>query len=306
MPDVQPKKCFIAMPVSTSPEHSAKYGDDDHWKHVLEEVLVPAVEKAGFEAVRPTAQGTSVIHARIISELSECAMVVCDLSALNPNVLFELGVRTSLNLPIALVAETDTRLPFDVGSLNTHFYDPSLAAWRIRDEVSRLAAHITESEAACDGVNPLWRHFGYTRTAQEPSTEGVSRTDARVELLSEDVTQLRRLIEHQMIVDDRLSFDHTLAARHLAGGPAPVSLFMDALKRFDAKQGKQLGIGYIAASPSEVLVYVSADMPEDTRARLFELAHRYEVRLDLRFVDPAFPLPPDAEKMLTPLRWPLG
>ena len=283
MPDVQPKKCFIAMPVSTSAEHSAKYNDDEHWKHVLEEVLVPAVESAGFVAVRPTAQGTSVIHARIIAELSECQMVVCDLSVLNPNVLFELGVRTSLNLPIALVAEAGTKLPFDVGSLNTHFYDPSLSSWKIREEIGRLAAHITESEAACAGDNPLWRHFGYQKRAEAPDAIGITSTDAKLELLMEEVKTLRAIseLDAMQVRFDFDDYDHSLAARHRSGGSAPMDLYIKAISRFDSRRPDGVIFGYVKDTSESGAVYVSDEITLDDRASLDNLASRYEVKVHL-------------------------
>lgn len=51
-------------------------------------------------------------------------MVLCDMSQNNPNVFFELGVRTSVNKPVALVrCDEDSPIPFDVSGVNTHTYD---------------------------------------------------------------------------------------------------------------------------------------------------------------------------------------
>jgi len=56
--------CFVIMPVSTSEDRVSAYGSDgDHFIHVLEYLFVPAIKEAGFDAIRPIAQGSDVIHA---------------------------------------------------------------------------------------------------------------------------------------------------------------------------------------------------------------------------------------------------
>lgn len=70
--------CFIAMPVSTSTEHAQLYGGDDaHFRHVLAHLMVPAVEKAGYKAIKPIAEGADLIHAEIIRHLETADMGCC-------------------------------------------------------------------------------------------------------------------------------------------------------------------------------------------------------------------------------------
>ena len=45
------------------------YNDDLHFSHVLEHLMAPAVEKAGYEPIKPTAVGADLIHAEIIRQL---------------------------------------------------------------------------------------------------------------------------------------------------------------------------------------------------------------------------------------------
>ena len=92
--------CFIIMPI-TVPESMAEIYRDgaDHFKHVLDTLFIPAVEQAGFKAVKPTAKGDELIHGRIVKRLETAELVLCDMSTLNPNVFFEFGIRTSLNKP---------------------------------------------------------------------------------------------------------------------------------------------------------------------------------------------------------------
>ncbi len=71
--------------------------------------------------------GADLIHAEIIRKLEEADLVPCDRWTLNPNVFFELGIRTALDRPVALVRDDQTAiLPFDTGILNTHTYRSAL------------------------------------------------------------------------------------------------------------------------------------------------------------------------------------
>lgn len=189
-PDLRPT-CFIAMPITTHEESLERFGGDEHhWTHVIESIFVPAVEAAGFRAVRPSVRGTDLIHGEIIRQLSTADMVLCDLSDHNPNVFFELGVRTSLNKPIALVRDEHTKIPFDTSNLNTYLYKSSLNAWDTADEVEGLKTHLADSVATCKGENPLWRHFGLTITASQPEVTE-SATDAKIELIWETLRDIR-------------------------------------------------------------------------------------------------------------------
>jgi hypothetical protein len=185
------KTCFIAMPITTHPDEVERYGGDaDHWNHVMESIHVPAVKAAGFEPIRPVSRGTQMIMGDIIKHLSQADMVLCDLSGLNPNVFFELGVRTSLNLPIALVKDEHLKLPFDTSGLNTHHYDCTLRAWNTAKQISEVEQHISASAASSDGHNPMWKHFGLTIAADSPP-QAASSSDAQMQLMFETMNALR-------------------------------------------------------------------------------------------------------------------
>lgn len=184
------KTCFIAMPVRTTAVHAEQYGDPEHWHHVMEALFVPAVEAAGFEPWRPVAKGSHLIHAEIVRQLEQADMVLVDMSQTNPNVFFELGVRTSVNKPVALVrSDPAMSIPFDVSGINTHTYDPALKAWNIDNEIALLAGHLRDAESSCAGDNPLWRQFGLTLKAQEPTSES-SPAEAKIEVLSRQLSDM--------------------------------------------------------------------------------------------------------------------
>lgn len=180
------------MPITTHPHEVERYnGDLQHWMHVMRTLFVPAIEAAGFEPIEPAAQGSDMIHGRIIEHLATADMVLCDLSSHNPNVFFELGVRTALDKPIALVVDEHTKLPFDLNGLNTQTYASTLLGWELADQTKVIGDHLVAAVASCSGANPMWRRFGLNMTAERPSQEG-SATDARIELILDELSDIRQ------------------------------------------------------------------------------------------------------------------
>jgi hypothetical protein len=193
---VQLPSCFIAMPVSTSSEQARIYSDDLHFSHVLEHLMVPAVEKAGYEPIRPTAIGADLIHAEIIRQLETTDLVLCDISTLNPNVFFELGIRTAVDRPVCVVKDDRTdQIPFDTGIINVYTYGASLSPWVLAAEVETLAKHLQTSAERSKGRNTLWRYFGLTTRAAFQPGESTLEEKVDLVLLQLRATERSRRIE---------------------------------------------------------------------------------------------------------------
>jgi hypothetical protein len=183
-------RCFVIMPVSTPEIWIQKYnGDREHFKHVLDYLFTPALISANYEVVPPTASGSNLIHAEIIKNLEECDLVLCDISTLNPNVFFELGIRTSLDRPVVIVRDDfTTEIPFDTISINTYTYESSLHPWILGSQVPGLTRHITEAAGKSVDHNSLWQYFGITQRAVP--AEVANPTQAKLDLLIAEVAQL--------------------------------------------------------------------------------------------------------------------
>jgi len=132
------------MPITT-PEHlvDSYSGGADHFKHVLNHLFVPAIEKVELNPILPVAEGSDIIHARIIENIEKTDLILCDMSTLNPNVFFELGIRTAVDKPVCMVVDDLTeKIPFDTSIINYHKYKSSLATWTIEGEVEALSQHL--------------------------------------------------------------------------------------------------------------------------------------------------------------------
>jgi hypothetical protein len=289
------KTCFIAMPITTKPTDASRYGDENHWQHVLEMLFVPAVEAAGFTAMRPVASGSHMIHGEIVRQLSTADLVLCDLSSHNPNVFFELGVRTSLNLPVALVSDEETPLAFDTAGMNTHKYDYRLNSWDIAEQQVRLSQHVQQCSTSCGGTNPMWRQYGLTIRAQEPvSTE--TPTDAKLDIIIDRFTSLGERLS---------SLEERESQRERSRIPTSLleTLTMDAARTAEAQKGasrepdmlvlmreatlipSMLGISIRPIAPSLALVETQGALTPKAREALRATARVHGV--DVHFRDEA-------------------
>ncbi|MDQ0922477.1 nucleoside 2-deoxyribosyltransferase [Pseudarthrobacter sp. W1I19] len=213
--------CFIAMPLTTSEESRVKYhGDADHFIHTLEHLFVPAVKAAGFIPIKPVMTGGDVIQGQIIKYLETADMVLCDISSHNPNVFFELGIRTALDRPVALVRDNHTdKLPFDTAIVNTHTYNSALHPWTIDDDRQGIAQHLKNTKENTPDNNALWGHFGLTKRAAErlPSE---SPLEAKLDLLMGQVSNLGAIAEFSrepLPVDTDTIVDELIQATYDSG-----------------------------------------------------------------------------------------
>jgi MAP3K TRAFs-binding domain len=135
--------CFVVMGFREKTDPiSGKTFDLDKSYRIL---IKPAVEAAGATCVR----ADEIVHAEVIDvpmyeQLLQADLVVADLSTLNANAFFELGVRYALR-PRATVAiaESGFKNPFDTNHISTLSYE-HLGKGIDAEEAERFKAKLTE------------------------------------------------------------------------------------------------------------------------------------------------------------------
>ena len=180
------------MPISTPKSMVDVYsGDSNHFKHVLDYLFTPAIERAGYVPVPPISKGSEVIHAEIIRNIESSDCLLCDMSILNPNVFFELGIRTALNKPIAIVKDDATpNVPFDTNIINNHTYLHSLSPWLLENEIDKLSDHLKNCFSNGETENSLWKYFSLS-SAAEPLDKKPSEGN-KLDYLGMQIDALRR------------------------------------------------------------------------------------------------------------------
>jgi hypothetical protein len=123
--------CFVIGPIGK--DGSPERRHSDLLLHaVVKEVLQR--EEFGYLVKRADEDADpGMIGDRVVSDIINADLVVADLTDLNPNVFYELGIRHSTEKPTIHVARAGTPLPFDNISHRTIFVD--LTDWHSIEQV---------------------------------------------------------------------------------------------------------------------------------------------------------------------------
>jgi len=133
--------CGIIMPIATmSSDYTA-----DHWSDVRY-ILHKAIEKAGFiPRIVSDSEESTVIHGSIINNIYNDAIVVCDVSNKNANVMFELGMRLAFNKPVVIVKDDKTDYSFDTGNIQHEPYRKDLRHSTVEKFIDDLSRKIIKT-----------------------------------------------------------------------------------------------------------------------------------------------------------------
>lgn len=119
--DNLPKKCGIVMPIASMEGYP-----ESHWKDI-KRIIESAIKEANFEArLVSDADDIGVIHKRIVQNLYDNPMIVCDISGRNPNVMFELGLRLAFDKPTIIIKDEVTPYSFDTSVIEHLSYPKDL------------------------------------------------------------------------------------------------------------------------------------------------------------------------------------
>lgn len=147
------KTCFVIMPISDPSGY-----EEGHFLKVYQDVFSPAIEAAGYIPHRVDEDSKSgLIQTKIIQNLLEAPMAICDLSTRNPNVLFELGIRQAFNKPVVIIQQEGTERIFDVGCISCIDYDAQMSyrgVLKAREQIE-VAIKTTEVNGFNSIINEL-------------------------------------------------------------------------------------------------------------------------------------------------------
>ena len=120
--NVKPK-AFVVM------QFSSQYNE------VYFEVIKEICEQEKIDVLRIDEEsGPGLIIQDITRAIHESKIIIADISPVNANVFYEVGFAHALNKPTILIAEKETKLPFDISSFRTLFYENTIGGKRKLEE----------------------------------------------------------------------------------------------------------------------------------------------------------------------------
>jgi hypothetical protein len=123
-----PKTAFVIMPF------------DSELNEVYNEFILPILKDVGYLVSRADdLYGQKNILSDIVERIVSSDLVIADLTGLNANVFYELGIAHGLGRPVVLLTQNIDDLPFDLRSYRVVIYDTHFA----RIQSARESLHQT-------------------------------------------------------------------------------------------------------------------------------------------------------------------
>ncbi|WP_429160940.1 hypothetical protein [Aeromonas veronii] len=175
-------QCFVIMPISSQNGY-----EDGHFQLVYEDIIKPAIENARMIPFRADeTKNTNLIQLDILKNVIESPIAICDMSAKNPNVFYELGMRQAFDLPTVLLRDEITDAPFDINGLRYVTYKKGMKHRDVKDAIEQLSQTLIETYAKRDDkteINSLIRLMELANPAKLNQVE--LSAEARYEKLNE-------------------------------------------------------------------------------------------------------------------------
>lgn len=179
--------CGIVMPISEIDGCT-----ENHWQDVYS-IISQATEIAGFNSnLVSNSNDVGVIQKRIIQNLYDNPIVVCDVSGKNPNVMFELGLRLAFDKPTIIIKDDKTKYSFDTSPIEHLEYPRDLRFSEIVAFKERLSGKIIQTHKKANSdpeYSTFLKHFGSFKIAKI-ETEVVSKED----FILDEIRSLREVV----------------------------------------------------------------------------------------------------------------
>jgi hypothetical protein len=220
-------RCGLVMPISAIDNCS-----EQHWEDVRS-IIKEAMLETDFtvELVSDSNQ-IGIIQKRIVQNLYDSELVICDVSAKNPNVMFELGMRLAFDKPAIIIKDDKTNYSFDTGQIEHIEYPRDLNYHSIQQFKATLKrkAEATYEASKSDNYTTFLKHFGQFVVAKLDEKK-VGRDEYLMSAISELRSEVSSLGKRILLREDRLMPLNELLSASIKNGMSEKDFMEMALRR---------------------------------------------------------------------------
>lgn len=252
-------ECGLIMPISTIDGCT-----QEHWTEVKQIIVeaVNSIEEFEFNTkIVSEADDIGVIQKRIVQNVYQADIVICDVSAKNPNVMFELGMRLAFDKPTIIIKDDKTNYSFDTSIIEHLEYPRDLRFTNIVAFKNKLASKIiaTHKKAISDPEHSTFlKNFGSFKVTKLDEKE-VTANEAMLEILGDIQLDIALLKKNQKRSNNSLTNNDNAINLGLAGLP---SLSKKAYMAIDS---------YFRANKLDDI----SELSDAQRLELYEFAEKY-------------------------------
>lgn len=117
------------------------------FNELYNDVIQPIGKESGFDVIRADERyKPGLIIADIERQIIEANAIIADITPNNPNVYWEVGYAFAVRKPTVLIAEHETKPPFDVYPFRTLFYENTIAGKKKIEEGLRKHLEAIKAE----------------------------------------------------------------------------------------------------------------------------------------------------------------
>ena len=139
------KSCFVISPIENDPHH---------YSTIFFEKIIKKELMNDFDIIRSDKlPHTGNILNHIIQHMDKANLVIADLTDLNPNVLYELGIRTHTRKPVIQFIQDIDELPFDLKPIRTIQYNTEIHGIdKARENLTKMVSEIDFDQNFFNGL----------------------------------------------------------------------------------------------------------------------------------------------------------
>lgn len=163
--------CFVVMGFGTKPDYPRNR--TINLNKTYENVIKPTAESCGYNCIRcDEVKHSGLIDVQMYKYLLEADLVIADISTLNANAMYELGIRHGIRaFSTIIMAQEGEQIPFDTNHIYVFGYKHSgddifySEVMRCRDELSKLINSIKNTQ---NTDSPFYTYLGIKNLSEIP------------------------------------------------------------------------------------------------------------------------------------------